>query len=150
MKTSLMIAFLFLSQQYHIELAITPTEKATGLMFRKEWKDTSQGMLFINEKPQQVSFWMKNTYLNMTIFYLDEDLNILETYRPQPLCTNGMISKSLRVKYILEINPILEKNITSHWQEFKKLLKQELDKNDTEIKSFLISSAIVPKFVFCV
>ncbi|MGL4393919.1 MAG: DUF192 domain-containing protein [Brevinema sp.] len=138
MKTSLMIAFLFLSQTYQIELAITPTEKATGLMYRKAWTDDSQGMLFINEQPQKASFWMKNTYLNMTIFYLDSNFNILETFQAVPLSTNSMTSKRNDVKYILEINPALEQKIRSNWQEFSRLLKEGVSQKDQQIKRLLV------------
>lgn len=133
MKTALMITFLFFSQQYNIELAITPTEKATGLMYRKQWNDDTQGMLFINEKPQQVSFWMKNTYLEMGIMYLDKDFNILEIHHPKPLSTTSILSKTSNVKYILEINPDLEQNIIDNWKQFKKLLKEQLISKEDEI-----------------
>ncbi|MGL4389171.1 MAG: DUF192 domain-containing protein [Brevinema sp.] len=137
MKTSLMITFLFLSQTYNIELAITSTEKATGLMFRKEWTEDSQGMLFINEKAQKVSFWMKNTYLNMIIFYLDKDFNILQTFKAIPLSTNSMTSKTDDVKYVLELNSKLEQKVRNNWKDFSHLLKMELENNQDDIKRFL-------------
>ncbi len=136
MKTALMIAFIFLGQTYNIELAITPTEQATGLMFRKEWTTDSQGMLFFNNTPRKVSFWMKNTYLDMTIFYLDKDFNILETHYPTPLSEKGMVSKSDNVQYILELNPKLEKQTVENWKEFSKLLKVNIKDSKDKIDKY--------------
>ena len=126
MKTAFIIMFIFLGQAYNIELAITPVEQATGLMYRKEWTEKSQGMLFINKTPRQVSFWMKNTYLPLTMYYLDKNFNILEINHPIPLDENGVISKSDQVQYIFELNPKLEIQVTKNWKEFSKLLKQQL------------------------
>ncbi len=127
MKTALMMAFIFLGQPYNIELAITPTEQATGLMFRKEWTEESQGMLFVNNSPRRVSFWMKNTYLDVTIFYLDKDFNILEIHYPTPLSEKSMVSKSSDVQYVLELNPKLEKQVVDSWDGFSKILQKNLD-----------------------
>ncbi|MGL4676786.1 MAG: DUF192 domain-containing protein [Brevinema sp.] len=136
MKTALMIAFMFLGQSYNIELALTPIEQATGLMYRQQWTDSSQGMLFVNNTPRQVSFWMKNTYLNMTIYYLDKDFNILEIHTPVPLNEIGITSKSDKVQYILELNPLLEKQVTSSWGEFSQLLREQLVQNQSTIQKY--------------
>ena len=130
MKTAFIIMFIFLGQAYNIELAITPVEQATGLMYRKEWTEKSQGMLFINKTPRQVSFWMKNTYLLLTMYYLDKNFNILEINHPIPLDENGVISKSDQVQYIFELNPKLEIQVTKNWKEFSKLLKQQLKEKE--------------------
>ena len=130
MKTAFIIMFIFLGQAYNIELAITPVEQATGLMYRKEWTEKSQGMLFINKTPRQVSFWMKNTYLPLTMYYLDKNFNILEINHPIPLDENGVISKSDQVQYIFELNPKLEIQVTKNWKEFSKLLKQQLKEKE--------------------
>ncbi|MDK2819030.1 MAG: DUF192 domain-containing protein [Spirochaetota bacterium] len=136
MKTAFIIMFIFLGQAYNIELAITPIEQATGLMYRKEWTEKSQGMLFINKTPRQVSFWMKNTYLPLTMYYLDKNFNILEINHPIPLDENGIISKSDQVQYIFELNPKLEIQVTKNWKEFSKLLKQQLkEKEISKIKN---------------
>lgn len=134
MKTALMIIFLFLGQQYHIELAITPTEQATGLMYRKEWTEKSQGMLFINQNPRRVSFWMKNTYLPVTIYYIDKNWNILEVNHLKPLDETSVISKSSDVQYILEIDPALESQVTQKWTDFSVLIRQELKQEQERIK----------------
>ena len=47
------------------QLATTPEQRATGLMFRKEMA-SSEGMLFVFEQAAEQCFWMKNTLLPLT------------------------------------------------------------------------------------
>ncbi|MGL5720824.1 MAG: DUF192 domain-containing protein [Brevinema sp.] len=133
MKTALMIAFLFMGQTYNIELAITPVEQINGLMYRKEWTPASQGMLFVNTEPRRVSFWMKNTYLNMYIMYLDPEMNLLESYYPNPLDETSIPSKSTNIMYILELNPEHEPAVRSNWVEFKTEMKKALDTKEKDV-----------------
>ncbi len=133
MKTALMIAFIFMGHPYNIELALTPMEQATGLMYRQNWTDDSQGMLFVNRVPRRVSFWMKNTYLDMTIFYLDKDFNILEIHYPVPLDETPMTSKTDRVQYVLELNPDLEDQVTASWAGFASQLQSGLENKKENI-----------------
>lgn len=128
---------MFLSQLYNIELAVTPMEQASGLMYRKEWTKESQGMLFVNQQPRRVSFWMKNTYLDMTIYYLDSEFNILEIHHPTPLDETGILSKSDKVQYILELNPKLETVVTKNWKKFKFLLMQNVALKQNDIQKLL-------------
>ena len=52
--------------QIDIEIADTPHEIATGLMYRRSMPNTA-GMLFIYKQSQQLFFWMKNTYIPLDI-----------------------------------------------------------------------------------
>lgn len=126
MKTALMISFLFFGETFNIELAITPLEQATGLMYRQKWDDSFQGMLFVNEEPKQVSFWMKNTHLELIMLYLDSDFNIVEMHRPIPYDTSSIVSKTSNIQYILELNPQYEGKVVQNWQGFKVKLAEEV------------------------
>src|ERR1700680_2053305 len=51
-------------QVFSVEMATTEQEKETGLMYRKELAD-GKGMLFDFSPEQEVSMWMKNTYISL-------------------------------------------------------------------------------------
>lgn len=60
------------SARFTVELADSPTERARGLMDRVEMP-RSAGMLFIYERPQQASFWMKNTLIPLDMIFAGPD-----------------------------------------------------------------------------
>lgn len=59
------------SQRIGLEVAQTPQEQATGLMFRTELPD-DRGMLFPIEPPRNVRFWMKNVFIELDMVFLRE------------------------------------------------------------------------------
>jgi uncharacterized membrane protein (UPF0127 family) len=54
----------------NLELATTPEEISTGLMFRPSLPE-NQGMLFLFDQPRLPSFWMKNTLIPLDLVFLD-------------------------------------------------------------------------------
>lgn len=87
----------------HVELAITDTERQTGLMNRDEMPE-NHGMLFIFEKEQRLSFWMKNTRIPLSIAYINKKGKILEIYDMEPYSLESISSKRSSIKYALEVN----------------------------------------------
>jgi uncharacterized membrane protein (UPF0127 family) len=59
------------------EFAITDAEQQHGLMNRTEIPDNF-GMLFMFEDEDYRSFWMKNTFVNLSIAYIGSNKKILE------------------------------------------------------------------------
>jgi len=57
---------------FAVELAVTDAEREKGLMFRKEVPD-GYGMLFDFKKDQQVTMWMKNTYVSLDMIFIRGD-----------------------------------------------------------------------------
>jgi len=82
------------------EIAVSDEERSKGLMFRKELKD-GQGMLFVFEKDEVLSFWMKNTYIPLSIAYIANSGKIIDIKDMYPGDTGSVLS-SRSVRYALE------------------------------------------------
>jgi len=67
-----------------VEVADTPLTRQLGLMYREELGENC-GMLFAFPTAGQRSFWMRNTYLPLSIAYLNEDGRILNIEDMVPL-----------------------------------------------------------------
>ena len=83
------------------EIARTDSQRQQGLMYRKELKD-GEGMLFIFERDQILSFWMKNTLIPLSIAYIASDGRIVEIFDMEPGNLNPVMS-SRSVRYALEV-----------------------------------------------
>jgi uncharacterized protein len=87
---------------FSVEMATTEEEKTTGLMYRKELPD-GKGMLFDFSPEQQVSMWMKNTYVSLDMIFIRADGRILRiAENTEPLSTKIIPSGGL-VKAVLEV-----------------------------------------------
>jgi len=84
-----------------VEIAATSSSRAQGLMYRKKLA-TDQGMLFIFDKPQQLSFWMRNTYVPLSVAYIDAQGIIQEIYDLEPLNESPVTSRSRSLLYAIE------------------------------------------------
>jgi uncharacterized membrane protein (UPF0127 family) len=87
---------------FSVELATTEEEKTTGLMYRKHLAD-GQGMLFDFSPAQQVSMWMKNTYISLDMIFIGSDGRIIRiAENTEPLSTRIISSQGL-AKGVLEV-----------------------------------------------
>jgi uncharacterized membrane protein (UPF0127 family) len=90
------------AETLYVEVADDPWEHQRGLMFR-EYLPDNMGMLFIFPYPQRLHFWMKNTYIPLSIAYISSDWKILEIYDMEPL-SERLVSSKNKVQYALEVN----------------------------------------------
>lgn len=89
-------------QVFSVEMATTEEEKQTGLMYRKELPD-GKGMLFDFSPEQQISMWMKNTFIPLDMIFIRADgriLRIAENTEPQ---STRIISSGGLAKGVLEV-----------------------------------------------
>lgn len=84
------------------QVALTPEQRQTGLMFRKEMPQ-QEGMLFVFEAPTQQCFWMKNTLLPLTAAFVADDGTIVNLADMKPQTTEPHCSAQ-PVRYVLEMN----------------------------------------------
>lgn len=67
-----------------VEVARTPQERATGLMNRRQL-DPDRGMIFVWDRPVQIGFWMKDTYIPLSIAFIAANGTIIDIEDMQPL-----------------------------------------------------------------
>ena len=85
------------------ELALSPKEVETGMMFRTNMPE-NEGMLFVFANPFRASFWMRNTLLPLSCAYIDPDGVILEEHDMKPKDETPIRADTERVQYVLEVN----------------------------------------------
>lgn len=83
-----------------VEVADSEAEKQTGLMFRTELAD-GQGMIFVYAEDRQLSFWMKNTLIPLSIAFLASDgtIRTIKDMQPGSLAT---VDSERYVRYAVE------------------------------------------------
>jgi uncharacterized membrane protein (UPF0127 family) len=84
-----------------VEVARTDSERAQGLMFRKKLED-GKGMLFVFENEERLSFWMKNTYIPLSVAFISAGGRITEIRDMEPLDLSSVHS-TFAVRYALEV-----------------------------------------------
>ena len=87
----------------HVELAITEAEQARGLMYRKHLP-SDRGMLFVYESPRPVYYWMKNTFIPLSIAFIGNDRRIINMADMAPNNTTRTYASDGPCRYVLEVN----------------------------------------------
>ena len=89
--------------RFTIELADTPAERAKGLMFR-ESLPRSAGMLFLFERPQVASFWMRNTLIPLDMIFVGADGTVTHVHSEAVPGDLTPIRGGDGIQSVLEIN----------------------------------------------
>lgn len=85
------------------EVADDRTERARGLMERTALAEDS-GMLFVFEREQPLSFWMRNTLIPLSIAYIAADGRIVDIEDMEPLDDETKHPSAEPAQYALEVN----------------------------------------------
>ena len=84
---------------------VSGKDAVKGLMFQRKSMYNNYGMLFdMHPEPRIHSMWMKNTYIPLDIFFLDENMKIIgfkENNEPHSLKSISIDKPS---RYVLEMN----------------------------------------------
>lgn len=86
-----------------IEIADNDEERANGLMFRTEMKE-NQGMLFIFERDEPQSFWMRNTYISLDMIFVNSAFEIVTIHKNTETTTDKNYPSTKLAKYVIEVN----------------------------------------------
>jgi uncharacterized membrane protein (UPF0127 family) len=88
---------------FNIEEAKSEAQMEQGLMFRRSMAPDA-GMLFEYEKPQVMTFWMKNTLIPLDMLFIAADGTIADIHeRAVPMLLDP-INSAMPVLGVLELN----------------------------------------------
>jgi len=84
------------------EMALTPIEEETGMMFRTNL-DENSGMIFVLPYEQRASFWMTNCPLPLSAAYINSQGEIREVHELRANDANAVLAESADILYVLEM-----------------------------------------------
>jgi hypothetical protein len=115
-----------INKQIYCEVAETEQEKRRGLMFRDKL-ERDECMIFLYDSPIMLSFWMKNTYLPLSIAFVGENLKITDLFDMKPFDENIITSTTPGI-YAIEVNRgWFKKNLVYQGSKIT-IIKQDLRK----------------------
>lgn len=92
-----------------LEVADTPESRATGLSKRSSLPENA-GMLFVFPSDGQAPFWMKDTWIPLSIAFISSDGRIVDIQDMQPMAED-LHRPAQPYRYALEVNQgFFEKN----------------------------------------
>lgn len=84
------------------EIADNDDERTQGLMYRKSMDD-SKGMLFIFQREEHQSFWMKNTIMSLDIMYINSNKEIVKIYKSTTPFSENSLPSEKPATYVVEV-----------------------------------------------
>lgn len=102
-ETSVYIKGQFGQARFSVEIADDESERATGLMHRESLA-SSAGMLFIYPRPQRLSFWMRNTLIELDMIFVDPQGVIRHVHHRATPLDETPIPGGDDLTHVLEIN----------------------------------------------
>jgi uncharacterized membrane protein (UPF0127 family) len=83
------------------ELALTPIQEETGMMFRTNIQDTD-AMIFVLPTTQRANFWMMHCPESISAAYISPDGVIQEIHHLEKNDTNGVVAATDNIRFVLE------------------------------------------------
>ncbi len=87
---------------FRVEMAVTETQQAQGLMHRKGLDDDA-GMLFVYPRAGVRTMWMKNTPLSLDMLFIGTDGIIRKIVRNTTPYSETIIISPRHTQYVLEL-----------------------------------------------
>ena len=85
-----------------VEVAETPQQKAMGLMFRTSLGRRT-GMLFPHSEPQELTMWMRNTYISLDMIFIRTDGTVHRIEENTEPFSEEIIASRGKVAAVLEL-----------------------------------------------
>jgi len=86
-----------------VEIARAEDQRRRGLMFRTQLGEDA-GMIFLFERPQHLTFWMRNTEIPLDMIFIEPSMRVLgivENAEPRTDTSRSVPGES---QYVLEVN----------------------------------------------
>ncbi len=104
----------FESKCFDVRVADEPQERTQGLMFLEEMPE-DEGMIFVFNQSDVYSFWMKNTYINLDMIWMEKDGSVVYVERNATPCKEEpckSYNPGVKAKYVLEVNAGQAENVS--------------------------------------
>jgi len=85
------------------EVVSNDMERALGLMYRP-YMEENHGMLFLMDKEEYQSFYMRNTVISLDIIYVNSKFEIVDIYHKTKVLDDTSLPSAAPAKYVVEIN----------------------------------------------
>jgi len=87
---------------FEVEMAVTPEEQETGLMYRRELPE-GKGMLFDFGEERPAVFWMKNTYVSLDMIFIRANGSIARIAESITPLSEARVYSGTPVRAVLEV-----------------------------------------------
>lgn len=91
------------AHDFEVEIAATPDQHRTGLMYRRQLA-ANAGMLFLYENGSRVTMWMQNTFIPLDMFFVGADGRITHIVERTVPHSTELIGSNGPVRAVLELN----------------------------------------------
>lgn len=85
---------------YKVAVAESDEDRKKGLQGQDKL-EPDEGMLFVFPEEQEVSMWMKDTKIPLTVAFINKDFEVTAVYDAEPYDETYMTEKAM---YVLEVN----------------------------------------------